>query len=204
MSHAAQPGAGFSPGRVKWKRFAFIMVPAATVAAALIGLTAQGAVGVNISVSGKEFLVTANQLSSKGFEQFATYLPQGRGSQPIVVNALGSTAINNLCQAVSTGVGNISFAIRAGTGSKPVSASSLIVDASALAGDATFRNIAIGQDAGTLNKVPGSTGTPGTFGSQADSVVIKHLVQHTWLTTAGSFTLPGFSLKVTTHGAACP
>ena len=204
MSHAAQPGAGFPPGRVKWKRFAFIMVPAAAVAATLIGLTAQGEIGVNISVSGKEFLVTANELDGIGFEQFATYVKQGNGSQPTAVNAVRSAAIGNLCQAVSTGVGNISIVLTAGAGRTPVSADNLIVDASALAGDATFHHIVIGQDAGTLTQVPGTVGAPGTFGQQASSVTIKHLVQHTWLTTAGTFTLPGLRLKVTTHGASCP
>ena len=203
MSQAAQYGAGFPPGHIRWKRFAFIMVPAAAVAATLVGLTAQGAIGANISVSGKEYLVTATQLSGAGFEQFATYVPQGRGSQPVVVSAIRSAAIGNLCQAVSTGVGNISLILTAGTGRTPASVSNLVVDASSLAGDATFHNIVIGQDAGTLNQVPGTTGAPGTFGQQANSVVIKHLVQHTWLTTAGTFTLPGLNLNVT-HGGSCP
>ena len=204
MSQTAQSGAGFPPGHVKWKRFAFIMVPAAAVAATLIGLTAQGAIGVNISVSGKEYLVTANQFNGTGFEQFATYVRQGNGSQPVAVNALRSAAIGNLCQAVSTGVGNISIVLTAGTGHTPVSASNLIVDTSVQTGDATFRNIAIGQDAGTLRQVPGTTGAPGTLSLQADSIVIKHLAQNTWLTTAGTFTLPGLRLKVSTHRATCP
>jgi Family of unknown function (DUF6230) len=204
MSQTAQSGAGFPPGHVKWKRFAFIMVPAAAVAATLIGLTAQGAIGVNISVSGKEYLVTASQFSGTGFEQYASYVKPGNGSQPIAATALRSAAIGNLCQAVSTGVGNISFILRAGTGHTPVSASNLIIDASSIAGDATFHNIVIGQDAGTLTQVPGITGAPGTFGTQASSITIRHLVQHTWLTTAGTFTLPGLSLKVSTHGTSCP
>jgi Family of unknown function (DUF6230) len=204
MSQTAQSGAGFPPGRVKWKRFAFIMVPAAAVAAMLIGLTAKGAIGVNISVSGKEYLVTANELDAAGFEQFVTYVRQGNGSQPTAVNALRSAAIGNLCQAVSTGVGNISIVLTAGAGHTPVSASNLIVDTSVQTGDATFHNVAIGQNAGTLTQVPGTTGAPGTFGLQANSIVIKHLVQNTWLTTAGTFTLPGLRLKVSTHGASCP
>jgi Family of unknown function (DUF6230) len=204
MSEAAQSGAGSTQGRVKWKRFAFIMVPAAAVAATLIGLTAQGAIGANISVSGKEYLVTANELDANGFVQFATYDPQGKGSVPVAVSGLRSAKLISLCQAVSTGVGNISIILRAGSGSTPVSASNLIVDASAQTGDAVFRNIAIGQDAGTLTQVPGTTGAPGTFGEQASSITIKHLVQNTWLTTAGTFTLPGLSVKVSTHGATCP
>lgn len=57
------------------------------------------------------------------------------------------------------------------------------------------------QDAGTLNEVPGVTGPSGGFGQQADSVTIDNLRQNTWLTTAGSFTLPGFNL---TFGNARP
>lgn len=64
MSEAAVPGARSVPGRVKWKRFAIVMVPSAAVAAVLIGLTAEGAIGANISVSGQEYLVTATQLVS--------------------------------------------------------------------------------------------------------------------------------------------
>jgi hypothetical protein len=178
------------------------MVPAAAVAATLIGLTAQGAIGANISVSGQEYLVTATRLNGAGFEQFPSYIPQGKGSVPVAVTAVRSAAIANLCQAVS--VGGITLTIRAGTRSRPVLASNLIADVSTQTGDATFHNIVIGQDAATpLYKVP-VTGAPGIFSEQAASVVIKHLVQHTWLTTAGTFTLPGLRLKVTTHGASCP
>jgi hypothetical protein len=205
MSETAQSGAGSLQGRVKWKRFAYIMVPAAAVAATLIGLTAQGAIGANISVSGKEYLVTADQLNGNGFEQFAAFDTQSNGkSVPIAVSGIRSAQLINLCQAVSTGVGNITIILRAGRpGSTPVSASNLIVDASSQTGDAVFHNIAIGQDAGTLTQVPGTTGAPGTFGEQASSITINKLVQSTWLTTAGTFTLPGLSVKVSTTGPTC-
>ena len=35
---------------------------------------------------------------------------------------------------------------------------------------------------------------------QADSITIDNLVQHTWLTTAGTFTLPGLSIG---FGGSC-
>ena len=201
MSESAQSGTGSRPGRVKWKRFAIVMVPAAVVAAALIGLTAKGAIAANISVSGKEYLVTATDLNGTGFEQFGSTVPQGTGSQPVAVSAIKSADLTSLCQAVS--VGGISLILHAGTGSQKVHADNLIVDASDLSGNATFTNIAIGQDAGTLNTVPGTTGTPGTFGEQASTIDIKNLVQHTWLTTAGTFTLPNLHLAVSTNGGHC-
>jgi hypothetical protein len=190
-------------GRVRWKRFAFVMVPSAIVAAALIGFTAEGAIGANISVSGQEFTVTANQLSGRGFEQFGATVKSGSKQIPVAESAIRSAKLTNLCQAVK--IGSVTLLLRAGRASgNPVSASNLIVDASSLSGDASFHNIAIGQDAGTLNQVPGTAGTPGSFGEQADTITINHLVQHTWLTTAGTFTLPGLSLGVSTNGASCP
>jgi hypothetical protein len=190
-------------GRVRWKRFAFVMVPSAIVAAALIGLTAEGAIGANISVSGQEYTVTANQLNGTGFEQFGSTVTSGHKQIPVAESAIKSATLASLCQAVK--IGSVTLMLRAGRSSgHPVSASNLIVDASSLSGDATFHNIAIGQDAGTLNEVPGTTGTSGSFGEQADSITINHLVQNTWLTTAGTFTLPGLSLNVSTSGGSCP
>ena len=61
-------------------------------------------------------------------------------------------------------------------------------------------SIAIGQDAGTLTEVPGTAGASGGFGEQADTIVIANLRQHTWLTTAGTFTLPGLSLSFSRSG----
>jgi hypothetical protein len=202
MSERPQSGARSSQGRVKWKRFAIVMVPSAVVAATLIGLTAQGAVGANISVSGQEYLVTANQLTGTGFEQFGSTVPQGTKKIPVAVSAIKSADLTSLCQAVS--VGGITLLLRAGSASNPVHADNLIVDASSLAGDVKFTNIAIGQDAGTLDQDQGTTGTPGTFGEQASTITIKDLVQHTWLTTAGTFTLPGLHLSVSTSGGSCP
>jgi hypothetical protein len=178
------------------------MVPAAAVAAMLVGLTAKGAIGANISVSGQEYLVTANELDGIGFEQFTAYIPQGRGSVPVAVTGIRAAKLINLCQVVS--VAGIHLVTRAGSGSRPVLASNLIVDTSAQTGDAVFHHIAIGQDAATLTAVPGLTGAPGNFSEQAATVTIKHLVQATWLTTVGTFTLPGLSVKVSTHGPFCP
>ena len=198
MSAEKRPSA---QGRVKWKRFAVIILPAAAIAAVLIGLTAEGAIAANISVSGQQFLVTADSLNGTGFEQFGGEVSSDTaGTQPVIVSAIHSATLANLCQSVT--VGPVTLRLTAGGGGNPVSASNLIVDASSLGGSsATFNNITIGQDAGTLTEDPGTTGPTGGFGEQADSVTIDNLVQHTWLTTAGTFTLPGLSLG---FGGTCP
>jgi len=85
--------------------------------------------------------------------------------------------------------------LTAGDAGTPASADNLIVDASGQTGSqATFTNISIGDDAGTLTEDPGTTGAAGSFGEQADTVTIDNLNQDTWLTTAGTFTLPDLRL----------
>jgi hypothetical protein len=189
-----------TPGRVKWKRLAVVVAPAAVIAAILIGLTAQGAIAANVSVSGQQFLVTATQLNGTGFEQFGSEVSAGSGTQPVIVSGIGSATLTSLCQAVKAGP--LTMRLSAGSGSTPVQATNLIVDASSLGGsEAVFHNITIGQDAGTLTATPGTAGASGGFGEQASSITIRNLVQHTWLTTAGTFTLPGLHLS---FGGSCP
>jgi hypothetical protein len=188
-------------GRVKWKRLAVVILPAAAIAAILIGFTAEGAIAANVSVSGQQFLVTATQLNGTGFEQFGSEVnATGSGTQPVIVSGIGSATLTSLCQAVKAGP--ITMRLTAGQGSMPVQATNLIVDASSLGGSqAVFHNITIGQDAGTLTATPGTAGSSGGFGEQAATITIHNLVQHTWLTTAGTFTLPGLNLS---FGGSCP
>jgi hypothetical protein len=186
-------------GRVKWRRFALVAVPAVIVAGALIGLTAEGAIASSISVSGEQYLITANKLTGTGFEQFGGQVAGTSGTQPVIISAIHSATLTNLCQSVS--IGPITLHLTAGGGGTPVTAQNLVVDASGQTGsEAVFHNISIGLDAGTLNEDPGADGASGGFGQQADSMEIDNLVQHTWLTTAGTFTLPDLSLG---FGGSC-
>lgn len=198
-STPADPAEPAPEGRVRWRRFAILFVPAMAAAAVLVALTTEGVLAASISVSGSAFEVSSSQLKGTGFEQFGGLVADSKGGQhPVAISAIKSASLANLCQSVS--VGPITLRITAGGGSTPATASNLIVDSDNLSGDATFNNIVIGQDAGTLDQVPGVTGPSGGFGQQADSVTIDNLRQNTWLTTAGSFTLPGFNL---TFGNAC-
>ena len=188
-----------SQGRVKWRRFALVAVPAVIVAGALIGLTAEGAIASSISVSGEQYLITASKLTGTGFEQFGGQVAGTSGTQPVIISAIHSATLTNLCQSVS--IGPITLHLTAGGGGTPVTAQNLVVDASGQTGSqAVFHNISIGLDSGTLNEDPGADGASGGFGQQADSMEIDHLVQHTWLTTAGTFTLPDLSLG---FGGSC-
>jgi hypothetical protein len=171
-----------------------VAVPAIAIAGTLVGFTAEGALASSVSVSGQEFTITADQLTGSGFAQFGGALPNSGGTQtPVIVSAMQNATMTNLCQSVT--VLGLTIHLTAGNGGTPVSASNLVVDANdQTASSATFTNISIGQDAGTMG------GPAGTFGEQADSVVIDKLVQHTWYTTAGTFTLPNLRLG---FGASC-
>ncbi|HUZ27382.1 MAG TPA: DUF6230 family protein [Streptosporangiaceae bacterium] len=198
------------PGRVRWKRFALIAVPSLAATGALLGLTAGGALASSFSISGQQFEVSANSLSGTGFQQFGT-VDQEASGKPVAVaeSQIGSAKITNLCQSVVApfpfGLGTFTLRITAGGGGTPVSASSLIIDANQLSGStAIFHHINIGQDASTLNAVPGApAGAAGTFGQQASDVTIDNLQQTAYSTSAGTFTLPGFSLNLAAGTHPC-
>src|SRR6202043_2347875 len=100
----AQPARVATTGRVRWRRFAILMVPAAVVAAVLVGLTATGSIAASISVSGSAFEVTSTQLRGTGFEQFGSIVAQASGTQhPVAVSVIRNATLQSLCQSVAVG-----------------------------------------------------------------------------------------------------
>lgn len=199
MSDANSTSTNRVTGKVKWRRFAIAAVPAIAIAGTLVGLTAEGAIASSISVSGQAFTITASDLSGSGFEQFGGAVTQSDGTQhAVMVSAIQNANLTNLYQSVS--VGPITLRLTAGGGGTPANAQNLIVDADSQTGStAVFSNIVIGVDAHTLPGA-GASAPAGSFGEQADSVDIQNLRQDTWLTTAGTFTLPNLSLG---FGGSC-
>jgi hypothetical protein len=192
-------------GRVGWRRFAAVLLPSLAAVAVLVVLTAQSVLAVSLSISGRAFTVTAKQLKGQGFEQFGTIdhsagkvLPGNSNEIVLATNAIKLATLTDLCQSVT--IGGLTLRITAGTGSTPVRATNLVVDADRLSGNASFTQIQIGRDASTLNEVPGTRGPVGDFGQQAETVTIDNLRQHAYATTAGTFTLPDFGLS---FGGAC-
>ena len=207
MDPSESPTPATGPGRVRWRRFAALMLPATLTAGALVTLTAQGVLAAQFAISGIAFTVTADKLDGTGFEQYGTLDSTAPGSpnqtdtggQVIVMtSAIHTATLTNLCQSI--GLGAINLVLHAGSGTNPVKATNLVVDSDQLSGDAQFTNIAIGQDASTLTEVPGVTGPLGDFGQQADHVTIDHLRQDNYATTAASFTLPGLSMSFSSNG----
>jgi hypothetical protein len=195
-------------GRVRLRRFAALAIPATLAGGALVVLTAQGVLAAQFAISGMPFTVTATQLTADGMEQYggidntapgSPNLTEANGQQPVIVSAIRSAKLYDLCQSVNLGFVNL--VIHAGGGGSPVKASTLVTDSDTISGDATFTNLSVDEDASQLDEVPGVAGGLGTFGQQADHVVIKHLRQNNWATTASTFTLPGMSISFS--GNAC-
>lgn len=190
-------------GRVRWRRFTFMLAPAIFLASMLSLLTAQSVLAVSLNISGRPFIVTAQELQGRGFEQFgildhsAIRLP-GAHRTPLAATAMKSATIHHLCQAVN--IGGVSMIITAGNGSTPVRATNLVVYADRFSGNATFTHLTLGRDAGTLQAVPGLHGPTGAFSMAARRVTITHLRQHAFATIASTFTLPGFRLR---FGGSC-
>jgi hypothetical protein len=191
----------------RWRRFAAALGISGALAAAMVIFTANGLLAASFSISGIPFTVTASELHGTGFEQFATVdevapgspnLGDTGGQVVVIVSAIDQATLTNLCQSID--LGGLALKITAGDSTRKVSAHTLVVDSDLITGDADFRQINIGQDASTLDKVPGVKGNIGIFGQQADEVTIKNLRQNNWATTAGTFTLPNLRLAFTSDG----
>lgn len=195
-------------GRTSWRRFAVLCVPGCAATAALAIALANGALAASFAVSGQQFKVSASSLDGDGFAQYGSVDRNARGKLiPVAVTAIKTAKMNDLCQSVVTELpvlGSISLNLTAGTGSKPVQASDLFVDATQLSGNASFNKIEIGRDASTLDKGPkGGQGLQDLFGQQADDVHITNLKQTAWATNAGKFRLNNLSMKVNKGTKEC-
>jgi Family of unknown function (DUF6230) len=188
-------------GRVRWKRFALVFVPALAVASVLIGATAEGAIGASFVVSGDTFKVSADKLTGQGFVQYGSLVQNKKGRKiPVAVSGIRHATLTNMCQTVlvDSPVGAVTIKLTAGTGKNPVVAENMIVDASQLQGNAVFTRIQVGRDAATLDAVPvsGGAGPSGMFGQQASAVSITGFKQVSWAVNAATFKLPGLKLTV--------
>jgi hypothetical protein len=200
-------------GGVRWKRFGGMLALTGAATAGLVALTATGVLAANFSISGMPFVITATNLHGDGFEQYATMdqmIPNSPnegttgGQQLVIVSAIQTAELTKLCQSVFLGGGYLK--ITAGDAGDNVKATALVVDSDLITGNADFKNINVGQDASTLNKVKNPAtgeaikGSAGIFGQQADTVEIGNLRQNNYATTAAKFTLPHLRMEFTEDG----
>jgi hypothetical protein len=184
-----------SAGRVRWSRFALLMVPAMLLCVLLVVLTATGSIAASVSVSGNAFVITSTRLVGAGVDQYGSTMTTVDGKrEQVVIAAIRRATLADLCESINAGL--VTLLLRAGTGGTPVSASDLIVGFDTLSGDTTYGDMSSGQDASTLTDYPGATGAAGAFGQEAASMTIDHMRLHDWLVTAGTFSMPGLSLSI--------
>lgn len=186
-------------GRTRWRRFGLLFVPALGMVATVVVLMATGAVAIPIAISGTQFTVTATNLSSgttTDRTEFIQYGAVDQSSGPVAhavaVNVIKNATLTNLTQTVCAPLpaplpGSLKVVLTA----NPAVATNLVVDATALTGDATFTNIQIGVPAPAGIPDPGAIGT---FAQVADHVNINNLSQTALFTQAGTFTLTGLNL----------
>ncbi|MEU6339936.1 DUF6230 family protein [Streptomyces sp. NPDC046977] len=198
-----------SSGRTSWKRLALVMVPTLATAGALVATMASGALATSFGVSatsfpvaGESFQIRSSRLVGDGFVQFGVVQRGRDGLYPEALTGIRSATLHHLCQSIVQNVPLLGPVTLRFT-STPAHADRLIANAHDLRGDAVFRNINIGQDAGTVQGVPGVQGTPGTFAEQASSVTVDDLRQTTRSISAATFRLPDLHLTVRRGDQSC-
>ncbi|MFE1400929.1 DUF6230 family protein [Nocardiopsis dassonvillei] len=191
-----------------WKRFALFSIPAGTAVGGILVAMAQGALAASFTVSGQDFKISAEELNGEGFVQYG-WLDQTVREEavPVAVAGIREAEIQGLCQSVLTEfpiVGQISLRLTAGDRGTPVVAENLVIDMSQMDGNASFEDIEIGRDAGTLDQGPqGSRGFDDLFGMQSDTIVIEDLEQTARAASAGTFRLSGLSLGISMGDDEC-
>jgi len=196
-------------GRIKWRRFVAAVVPAAALGVGIMAGMANGAIAAQFSVSNQTFKVSADKLVGHGFTQYGGLAKEDGASDidifgkahPVATSAMASAELYNLCNSVRMPGLPISLVIKAGTDPKnPAVAKNLLIEMDDLQGEAEFTNIQIGRDASTLTAAGDFGGAKsaqkGSFGQQADEVVITNLKQVARSTSAGTFQLSGLHLFV--------
>ncbi|WP_150250789.1 DUF6230 family protein [Nocardiopsis deserti] len=191
-----------------WKRFALFSLPAGAAVGGILIAMAQGALAASFTVSGQEFKIAAEELNGEGFVQYG-WLDQTVREEavPVAVAGIREAEIQGLCQSVLTEfpiVGQISLRLTAGDQGTPVIAENLVIDMSQMDGNASFENIEIGRDAGTLDQGPeGARGFNDLFGMQSDTIVIEDLEQTARAASAGTFRLSGLSMGISMGDDEC-
>ncbi|MET8156698.1 DUF6230 family protein [Sphaerisporangium sp. NPDC005289] len=186
-------------GRVRWKRFAMIFIPATAAAAMLVGATVQGAVGASFVVAGTPIKSSADLVKAFGDEEFGGFVETKDGQKiPVYIVASGRLETFNLCQSylLNTPIGPVTVRTTAGNDGRPVVAIRQVLKATMISGDVTYTGIELGRDASTLDQIPGITGPPGTPGVQAPKVVSRNSRQVFLALSAARLELPNLTLRI--------
>jgi hypothetical protein len=200
-------------GKTRWKRFGITLVPVAAITVGMFAGVANGAIPVNITVSGGNFKVSAAEMDAKDFSQYGDSLSRKNGGNVAVATAaIGHADIKSLCQSVKVPALGVVLRIEAGNKGTPATADNMRLSMDGLDGDAEFTNMDIGVDASTMAKgssdwakgpTLGGNGHPTMFGQQAEHAKFTDVKQSAWLVQAGKFYLKDLHLEVGGSSKEC-
>ncbi|MEV6839340.1 DUF6230 family protein [Streptomyces sp. NPDC051133] len=197
-------------GRTRWRRFAAVLVPSVAACAVLGIAMGQGVLAASFLISGKEFQVTADTLTARGFSAYGMVDVTRQGERvPVEVTGARHSTISALCQSVLVEVPLLGTQTLKLTGGdeRPVEATNLFLDTTfQSAGQADFTNLDQGIAQAEITKGPVNPGDrnsryfdPDGFGQQASSVTLTDVRLTAVALTAGTFNVPGLRVRLE-HG----
>ncbi|MFF3326324.1 DUF6230 family protein [Streptomyces sp. NPDC002889] len=145
----------YGVGRTRWKRFALVLVPGVTAAAALGLAMAQGALAASFFISGQRFQVGADSLTVRGLSIYGMVdVPRQGAPVPVVVTGLRHAKIDGLCQSVVVPIPVLgTYTLRLTGDGARAEAKDMFIDGTSLAaGQASLDDLEIGVAAGSLTK----------------------------------------------------
>ena len=94
-------------GRIRWKRFGIMLVPAVLAVGFIVLGMANGAIAASFSVSGQSFKISADNLHGTGFKQFSGVDVTSKGTNiPVATSVINSASVTR-ATAMPRGVRSI-------------------------------------------------------------------------------------------------
>lgn len=194
-------------GRTHWKRTAVMLVPGVACVGAVVIALAQGAMAASFAVSGKNFKVSADEITGRGIAGFPSALgsKDGKGHAVLLAGIKSGTA-KGVCLSMKQNlplVGEVSLLVRSGA-ERPIAGRQLVVNADALTSSGgRVTGVQAGRDASTLDAAPGVSGPQGLFGVQASTAVARDVKSTAWASNGGSLTLDKVEIELSRSGKEC-
>ncbi|MFJ9848224.1 DUF6230 family protein [Streptomyces sp. NPDC101150] len=194
-------------GRTHWKRAAVLLMPGVACMGAVVIALAQGAMAASFAVSGKNFKVSADEITGQGISSFPSSLgsKDGKGHAVLLAGIKSGTA-KGVCLSMKQRlplVGEVSLLVRSG-GERAIKGENLVVNADALTSSGgRVTGVQAGRDAATLTAAPGVSGPPGLFGVQASTALARDVRSTAWASNGGSLTLDKVEIELSDSGKEC-
>jgi hypothetical protein len=191
-----------------------VLLSGVAACAAVCVAMAQGALAASFFVSGREFQISADSLTARGFSLYGMVDVSRRGQLiPVMVSGFRRARLSGLCQSVVVEIPVLGAqTLRLTGGERPAEAADLFIDAtSETARGATFNGLDIGVAQGAITKGPVDPGDRGSrffdpdgVGQQAVSTTLTDVRVNAVAVSAGTFSVPGLRVRLERGNHACP